>query len=127
MMELTIKEKTYQFNFGIGFLRVVNDSVKMPLDGRKSVVERSIGLRYKLGELREGNTAALAFILEAANFGRDPKVKTKDLEEYIESCENIDALFDEVWRFLESANATKKMVATWKKEVAEELEAAKNA
>ena len=117
MLELTINNNVYPFNFGIGFLRDVNKSVSVDVDGVKNV-KKNIGLRYKLAQLNEFDTEALVEILLLANRGQNPKITAADLEAYIDSEEtDIEALFDEVWRFLESANATKKMVAAWRADV----------
>mgnify|MGYP003308780720 CR=1 FL=1 len=117
MLELTINNQIYSFNFGIGFLRDINKAVKVDVDGLKNV-QKSIGLRYKLTQLQEFDTEALVEILLLANRGQNPKITAADLESFIDSDEtDIDGLFEEVWRFLESANATKKMVAAWRADI----------
>ena len=117
MLELTINNQVYGFNFGLGFLKEVNGSVQLDVDGVKNV-KKNIGLRFLLARLNEYDTEALLETLLAANKGQNPRVTAKELESYIDdSTTEIDGLFAEVWRFLESANATKKMVAAWRADV----------
>lgn len=117
MFEITIKDKTYQFNFGFGFLKEINKSVTVDVDGLKDV-KKNIGLRYKLAQLLDYDTEALVDILLAANKGLNPRVTQNELELYIDSEDtDIDKVFEDVWDFLRSANATKKMVEAWQADV----------
>ena len=121
MFELTIKEKVYPFNFGMGFLREINRKVDIPVDGIPGVKE-NVGLRYTVGLLLANDLEALVDVLDVANKGMQPRVTRADLDYYIESEEtDIDALFVDVLDFLESANATKKAV----KDLREAFEARK--
>lgn len=122
MLELTINNQVYSFNFGLGFLRDINKAVTIDVDGVKNV-QKNIGLRYKLAQLNEYDTEALCEILLLANRGTTPKITAANLEAYIDNEDtDIEKLFEEVWRFLESANATKKMVAAWRADVKAEQE-----
>jgi hypothetical protein len=108
MFELTIKEKVYPFNFGMGFLREINKKVDIPVNGLPGVKE-NVGLRYMVGLLMANDPEALVDVLDAANKGLSPRVTRADLDFHIDSEEtDIDALFRDVLDFLEKANATKK-------------------
>lgn len=111
MFELTIKDKVYNFNFGMGFLRDINKTISTPVDGVKNV-EKNIGLRYHIAGIIDGDLEALCLILETANKGFNPRVTKQDLDAFIDD-ENtdIDELFEKVLDFLKRANATKKTVA----------------
>lgn len=123
MFEITIKDKTYQFNFGLGFLKEINKAVTVDVDGLKDV-KKNIGLRFKLAQLLDWDTEALVDVLLAANKGLNPRVTQNDLEIYLDDENtNIEKLFEDVWDFLRSANATKKMVAAWEADVEAEKEA----
>jgi hypothetical protein len=117
MFELTIKEKVYGFNFGMGFLREINKKIATPVDGVKDV-KKNIGLRYYLAGIMDGDPEALVEILDIANKGNNPRITRELLDSYIDD-ENtdIDALFGEVLDFLASANATKKTVADLQKAI----------
>ncbi|MDD3338431.1 MAG: tail assembly chaperone [Lachnospiraceae bacterium] len=108
MMELTIKNQVYQFQFGMGFLREINKTVAMPVDGMPNV-KKNVGLRYTVMRLYDGDVEGLEEVLDIANKTQTPRVTKLLLDEYIEDeSTDIDALFEEVMGFLETANATKK-------------------
>lgn len=106
-MELEIKDRKYQFKFGIGFLHEINKEVK-----RKVVegvdVKKQVGLQFRIGGLMDRDIDDLMRVLDVANMGQEPRLSTKDLEEYIED-ENTDVegLFTTVLDFLSKANSTK--------------------
>ena len=115
--ELTINGETYSFNFGFGFMRDMNKTIKTPVQGLNGVT-KEVGLKYVIAELMDGELEALIRILDAANKGQEPRLKRSTLEEYIEDEDtNIDELFSTVMDFLRKANCCKKTV-----EELEELE-----
>ena len=117
MFELVINDKAYQFNFGMGFLREVNNKYQKPIDGLPGAKE-NIGLQLLFTGVAQGGTEYLVELLEAANKGQNPRVTRALIDQYIDECEDIDKLFDDVIEGLKSANATKKVtMAIW-----EELE-----
>lgn len=111
MFELTINEKVYGFNFGMGFLREINKKISTPVEGLPDV-KKNIGLQYMIAGVIDGDIEALVDVLIAANSGQNPRITREILDSYIDN-ENtdIDALFNEVLDFLKTANATKKTVA----------------
>lgn len=110
MLELTIKEKVYQFNFGMGFMREINRLVGRPVDGLPDV-KKNIGLQYKLAGILDGDVEDLVDVLFAANKGQNPRVTKELLDAHIDDeSTDIDNLFDEVLADLKCANATKKTV-----------------
>lgn len=124
MLELTINEKVYQFNFGMGFLREINKQVSTPVDGLPDV-KRNIGLRYKVLCVLDGDPEALVDILDAANKGMIPRVDRNKLDAYIDSGDmSVDELCEKVIDFLKSANATRKTVVMLLEEI-EKQKAAK--
>ena len=117
MLELTINEKVYQFNFGMGFLREINKQVSTPVDGLPDV-KRNIGLRYKVLCVLDGDPEALVDILDAANKGMIPRVDRNKLDAYIDSGDmSVDELCEKVIDFLKSANATRKTVVMLLEEI----------
>lgn len=108
MMELTINGEVYQFNFGMGFLREINKRVSVPVDNIPDV-KRNIGLSYMISGVIDRDPEDLVSLLEAANKSLAPRVTRDLLDSYIDDPEtDIDALFEQVIDFLQSANATKK-------------------
>lgn len=111
MFELEIKGTVYQFKFGMGFMREINQKVGVPVDGLKDV-KKNIGLQYMVAGIIDGDLEALVDVLDVANKTEKPRMSRSVLDEYIED-ENtdIDKLFKDVLDFLSSANVTKKTVA----------------
>lgn len=109
MLELTIDNKVYEFNFGMGFMREINKSQKTPIEGWKNV-EKNVGLQYNIAGIIDGDVEALSEVLDAANKGRDPRITRKQIDEYIDSEDtDIDGLFEKVLDFLKLSNATRKV------------------
>lgn len=116
MMELVIGGQTYSFNFGMGFLRRINKTLKQPVDGLKDV-QKDVGLNYMIARVLNEEPDALAEVLYAANEGFDPRLTQQAIDAYIDSVEDIDALFAQVIDFLSRANATKKVTLEIQKEL----------
>ena len=112
MFELTINDKVYQFNFGMGFLRDINKTLTTDIDGVKNA-KKNIGLQFKLALLMDGDLETLVEVLDIANKGCEPRVKRTELDSYIDDSDtDIDGLIAEVLDFLRQNNATKKTMAT---------------
>ena len=117
MFELTINDKVYQFNFGMGFLRDINKTLTTDIDGVKNA-KKNIGLQFKLALLLDGDLETLVEVLEIANKGFEPRVKRSELDAFIDdSNTDIDSLFLEVLDFLRVNNATKKAMQTLDKAI----------
>ena len=109
MFELTINEKVYQFNFGIGFLKDIDPTITKPIDGVKGKVQ-NMGLQYAIGGVMDCNIIDIADVLLRANKGYEPRLTQSEVESYLESdCVNIEELSEKLLDFFKSANATKKM------------------
>ena len=110
MFELTIENEVYQFNAGMGFVKEINKTVQIPVDGAPSV-KQNAGVRYKIGQLLDGDVEALVDVLDVANKGQNVRATRTLLEKYIEDeSTDIDKLFEDVLDFLSNANCTKKAV-----------------
>lgn len=129
MFELTINDTTYQFNFGMGFVREIDPTATKAIDDIKGKVQH-MGLQFAVAGIIDGDVATLSDVLVRANKGFEPRVTQKEIDRYIED-ENtdIDKLFDDVLGFLKRANATKKTTLTLLEQIEkeQEKEAAKNA
>lgn len=107
-MELTINGNVYHFSFNIGFLRLINKTIAVDVDGMDGV-KRNVGLRYSVGLLLDGDLETLVDVLELANKGQNPRLTKKAIEDYIDNADtNVDEIFDSVIGGLKQANATKK-------------------
>lgn len=106
MFELTINNAVYQFKFGMGFLKEINKVYQKPIDGVPNAKE-NVGLQMHVAGLHGGGCEYLVEVLDAANKGQNPRVTRALLEQYIDECEDIDQLFEDVLLGLKSSNATK--------------------
>ena len=108
MYELQINQSTYEFNFGMGFMRALNKTLSVPVEDIKGKT-KEIGMRYKIAEVIDGDIEALEDVLLIANKGFSPRLEKKELDTFIEDeTTDLDELFKSVLGFLESANVTKK-------------------
>ena len=90
MFELTINDKVYPFNFGVGFVREINKTVKVEMSG----VTEDAGLTMALTHIYDGDVVDLVNVLDLANKGKSPRVTKQELEDVI--------------GFFTTSNATKK-------------------
>lgn len=122
MFELTIENEVYQFNAGMGFVKEINKTVQIPVDGAPSV-KQNAGVRYKIGQLLDGDVEALVDVLDVANKGQSLRATRTLLEKYIEDeSTDIDKLFEDVLDFLSNANCTKKTVRELRKVAEKRME-----
>ena len=109
MLEFTMNDTVYQFNFGIGFLREINKTMASPVDGVPGA-KKNVGYQYALGGLIDGDVEALIKILDIANKTQTPRVTMTVLEKFVENeTTDIDMVFEQVIDFLSNANSTKKV------------------
>ncbi|RNM29866.1 hypothetical protein EDX97_09595 [Absicoccus porci] len=102
-MQLEINGKEYTFKASIAFMRDLNKKVKEKANDR----DVDVGMIYSLAGVIDRDIEALIDVLYAMNINFTPRIKKETLESYIEDCEDIDGLFDEVTDFLSKANVSK--------------------
>ena len=120
MLELTINGQVYAFNFGMGFMREINKTINMPVDGAPNV-KKNVGLRYAVAGIIDGDIEDLVNVLDVANKGQSMRITRDALDAHIDNPNtDIDALFEKVLDFLRSANATKKVVESILEQVEEQ-------
>ena len=108
MYELTINDKVYQFNFGVGFVREINKLVKKGI-GDGGVYDDS-GLQLVIGSILDGNVAGICDALFIANTNCEPRITKKDLETYVDTLEDFDGFVNELRDFFFRNNATSKIM-----------------
>jgi len=106
-MVLTINSKEYELNFGIGFLRETDKKYFVEKAGIKFGASMDLKIPYLLA----GDTVTLSDVLYAATHALKSRPAQKDIDTYIDSAEDIEALFEEVVDELKKSNATKAQVA----------------
>ncbi len=118
MYELQINGNTYQFNFGLGFMRDLNKNLTVPVENIKGKT-KEIGMRYTIAEVIDGDIEALEKVLLTANKGFSPRLERGELDAHIENEDtDIEQLFETVLGFLEKANVSKKTTMELLKEIA---------
>lgn len=111
-MELEINGKEYGFMFGTYFIEELDK--KMPIVQEQ--IEFGFGLAAKvIPELTMFNTATLRKVLFLANRTEQEKVTQKELADYIDEVEDIEALFELVMNTLEESNSGKLAMLNMKK------------
>lgn len=107
MFELVIKDVAYPLNFGMGFVRKLDKSVNIPVDGLPGV-KKDIGLTYAIMSLMDNDIVMLANVIDIANEGQNPRLTKAAIDAYLEDENtNIEELFDKILGFFKSANCTK--------------------
>lgn len=111
MFELVIKDVAYPLNFGMGFVRKLDKSVNIPVDGLPGV-KKDIGLTYAIMSLMDNDIVMLANVIDIANEGQNPRLTKPAIDAYLEDENtNIEELFDKILGFFKSANCTKRTAA----------------
>lgn len=111
MFELVIKDVAYPLNFGMGFVRKLDKSVNIPVDGLPGV-KKDIGLTYAIMSLMDNDIVMLANVIDIANEGQNPRLTKSAIDAYLEDENtNIEELFDKILGFFKSANCTKRTAA----------------
>ena len=104
--ELMMNGQPYEFIFGMGFLKTINAkaTTKVP----NSNYSINTGLKFIMAQVIDRDVEALAEVLMTANAGCTPRLKQKDLYEFLEAEDtDIEKVFDTVIDFFGKANATK--------------------
>ena len=111
MFELVIKDIVYPLNFGMGFVRKLDKSVNIPVDGLPGV-KKDIGLTYAIMSLLDNDIVMLSKVIDIANEGQNPRLTQAAIDAYLEDeGTDIEELFNKILGFFKSANCTKRTAA----------------
>lgn len=111
MFELVIKDVAYPLNFGMGFVRKLDKSVNIPVDGLPGV-KKDIGLTYAIMSLMDNDIVMLSKVIDIANEGQNPRLTQAAIDAYLEDeGTDIEELFNKILGFFKSANCTKRTAA----------------
>jgi len=107
-MELTIKGKQVHFKFGVKFVRELDKNLVIEQNG----VSFGLALAVKIiPELEMANVATLSNVLFLANRTETPKLSQGDIDDFIDECEDIEKLFDDVLKEITESNTGKLIKA----------------
>lgn len=103
--ELVINGKTYEFNFGMGFIRQIDPKHTQTTSG----VTQNIGLIVEMAKIIDGDLIALYEALRMANKGFTPRLEQPEFDKWIEAEDtDIDEVFNTVQGFFANSNCCKK-------------------
>lgn len=101
-MEITIKGKKYQLNFGVGFVRDLDKYFGLSNNAGFSL---GMGLTKAIPGLQSYDTAVLSEVIHCAT---EPTASLADIDSYIDDPKtNIEKLFKDVVKEMSEANAVK--------------------
>lgn len=106
-MELTINEKKVELKFGVRFLRELDKIASVENSG----IKFGMGLSRSILGLRAYDAAVLADVLYAASYG---KVGQATIDNYLDNCEDLEKIFDDVIKEISESNAANLAVKKMK-------------
>lgn len=102
--ELVINGKTYEFNFGMGFIRQIDPKHTQTVNG----ITQNIGLIVEMAKIMEGDIIALYECLRMANKGFSPRLEQADFDKWVDDADtDIEGIFKEVMGFFANSNCCK--------------------
>lgn len=118
-MVVTINGTDYNVKFGIGFIRELD---KKYFTQSQSGLKFGMGMEVKIPMLLTKDVITLAEFLHTGTCTEEKRPTQKEIDEYIDSVESIESLFEEVVEELKKQNATKLKIAEVEKALAEQEE-----
>ncbi|WP_423789184.1 tail assembly chaperone [Limosilactobacillus mucosae] len=106
-MELTINDKKVELKFGVRFLRELDKIASVENSG----IKFGMGLSRSILGLRAYDAAVLADVLYAASYG---KVGQATIDNYLDNCEDLEKVFDDVMKEISESNAANLAVKKMK-------------
>ena len=104
-MQISVNGKNIELNFGIRFVRELDKKFHLTLEGGKRI---GTGLEETGPLLFTGDILALEDIIQAAAWGADGTLTQEEMDDYLDSVEDIDTLFETVLKELKNQNATRR-------------------
>lgn len=114
-MVITINGNDYKINFGIAFIRKLDEKYFVK---NQAGVKFGTGLETKIPMLLTNDVLTLSEFLYTGTCTEEKRPTQKEIDQYVDEVEDIEALFDEVVDELKKHNATKLKM----KEITEMLE-----
>ena len=104
-MQITVNGRDIALNFGIRFVRELDAKYHFIMKDGKRI---GTGLEETVPMLLTGNVLVLEDVIRAAAWKEEKKPSNDELDDFIDSVEDIDALFKSVLDELKKQNATRK-------------------
>lgn len=102
-MELQINDKNYELNFGVRFVRELDKVAGMSMNGQSL----GFGLTKSLPALQAYDPAVLSDVIYCAAYGNRPRPTQHAIDDYIDHCDDLEKVFDQINSEIADANAVK--------------------
>lgn len=120
-MIIKIDGTDYRVKFGVGFVRELDK--KYYTENKTGTVKYGLGIETQVPLLLTGDVVALAEILYAGTCTEEKRPSLKQIDEYIDQAEDVEAVFKETAGELKKSNATRVKVGELEKNLRAEEEA----
>ncbi len=105
-MQIKINNKSYNLNFGIQFIRLMNQNHHVENNG----ISQGMGLNQAVASLATYDPIGLSEILQCACWINKERPSKFDIDNYLDTKADIKLLCDRILKELENANITKAQV-----------------
>lgn len=102
-MEIKLNDKTVQLNFGVRFVRELDKVAGMSVNGQSF----GFGLTKSLPALQAYDPAVLSDVIYSAAYEVKPRPTQNTIDDFIDNCENLEKVFEEVQKEINDSNAVK--------------------
>lgn len=110
-MNLTINGNDYEVRFGVRFVKKLDEKYSNTIGG----ITYGTGLETRLPFLFNEDITVLSEFLYEGTCHLKKRPTVEQVDNYIDDCEDIEALFEEVKSDLKNQNATRKKALTIEK------------
>ncbi len=101
--ELVINGITYEFNFGMGFIRQIDPKHQQKVNG----ITQNVGLYVEMAKIFDGDIVALYECLRMANKGFTPRLEQAEFDAWLDGDADIEEVMKEVEGFFANSNCCK--------------------
>lgn len=105
-MQIKINDKTYELNFGIRWVLLMNQNHNISGNG----INQGMGINQAVASLSQYDPIGLSEILVNATWINKERPTSADIDRYLETDADIKKLCDSILKEIETANATKAQV-----------------
>jgi hypothetical protein len=105
-MQIKINDKTYELNFGIRWVLLMNQNHNISGNG----LNQGMGINQAVASLSQYDPIGLSEILLSATWINKERPTSADIDHYLETDADIKKLCDSILKEIETANATKAQV-----------------
>ena len=107
-MVLTINGVDYNVKFGVGFVRELDK--KYYTENKTKTVKYGLGIETQVPMLLTGDPVVLAEFIYTGTCAEDKRPSQTEVDDFIDTVDDIEELFDSVVEELKRSNATRVKV-----------------